>query len=362
MARNSEENLPMPTAKRRKTSSFPLEDLPEEIILKIFSFLDRKNLFRVSLVSKQTWNISQDSSMFQRWLKINFYNKTLPTSLLEKVIAKGCKYLSLQHATLEGNLRLEKRTALKYLDISNCRSNQGVPDKILASCYSLEKLCLIEARLGQGNRSTALRLGSIDMNDLTSQNGQTLQVLNMINCSGLFDLDKMKPLIDNCVQLKELNLRGARITQEAINYLVTNLTPDIVGLSLQNLGNLIGDNEIKILVSRCKSLKSLDLKNTDIGDESLMAIIENLQDTLKNLNVAGTSISSESLEQLYECQLLMVLICDGNPRRPRLHGVKVNHKSNLQLAVASSAYRVFEKHSKSKDKHWGWQTPTGPPL
>ena len=348
MARNFEEkiSLTMPTAKRRKTSSFPLEDLPEEIILKIFSFLNRKNLFRASLVSKRTWNISQDSSMFQRWLKINFYNKTLPTSLLEKVIDKGCKYLSLQHATLEGNLRLEKRTALKCLDISNCRSNQGVPDKILASSYSLEKLCLIESRLGQGNRSTGLRLGSINMNDLTAQNGQTLQVLNMINCSGLFDLDKMKPLIDNCVQLKELNLRDVRITKEAIDYLVTNLTPGIEGLSLSGLGHLIGDNEIKILVSRCKNLSSLDLKHTGIRDDGLMAIIENLQDTLENLNVVDTSISYESLEQLDECQLLKVLKCDGNPR---LHGVEVNPKSFF--TVASSAYRVFEKYSKSNGRH-----------
>ena len=350
MARNSEENISliMPTAKRRKTSSFPLEDLPEEIILKIFSFLDRKNLFRASLVSKRTYNISQDSSMFQRWLKVNFYNKTLPTSLLEKVLAKGCKYLSLQHATLEGKLRLEKRILLKCLDISNCQSNMGmiyIWDEIFANCHSLEKLCLIESRLE-----------SINMKDLTALNGQTLQVLNMIDCRGL-DLNKMKPLIDNCVQLKELNLRGARITEEAVDYLVNNLTPNIEKLSFANLDHLIGDDEIKILVSRCKNLNSLDLRNTEIGDDSLTAIIENLQDTLENLNVAGTSISSESLEQLYECQLLMVLICDGNPR---LHGVKVNHKSNF--TVASSAYRVFEKHSKSKDKHWGWQTPTGPPL
>ena len=177
MARNFEEKIYpiMPTAKRRKTGRlpFPLEDLPDEIILKIFSFLNRKKLFLASLASKRMYNISQESSMFQRWLKINFFNKTLPTSLLEKVLTKGCKYLSLQHATLVGNLKLEKRTLLKCLDISNCRS-EHVLVEVLASCYSLEKLCLIESRLE-----------SINMNDLTAQNGQTLQVLNMINCRGL---------------------------------------------------------------------------------------------------------------------------------------------------------------------------------
>ena len=132
-----------------------------------------------------------------------------------------------------------------------------------------------------------------------------------------------------------------------IIYLVENLTPNIEKLSFANLDHLIGDDEIKILVSRCKKLNSLDLRNTEIGDDSLTAIIENLQDTLENLNVAGTSISSESLEQLHECQLLMVLKCDGNPM---LHGVKVNHKFN-PFTVASSAYRVFEKYSKSNGRH-----------
>ena len=114
-------------------SSFPLEDLPDEIILTIFSFLDKKDLNLASLVSKRTYNISQDCSL---WLKINFYKKKLTTALLEKVLINGCKYLSLQHATLEGNMRLKKPTSLKSLDISNCDANQGVLDEIFASCYS----------------------------------------------------------------------------------------------------------------------------------------------------------------------------------------------------------------------------------
>ena len=287
MARNYEEkiSLTMPTAKRRKISRFPLEDLPDEIILKIFSFLDRKYLFRVSLVSKRTYNISQDCSMLERWLKINFWNKTLPTSLLEKVLIKGCKYLILQHATLEGNLRLTKRTSLTHLDISGpIQADQGVLDEVLASCYSLKKLWLIDF----------YKLETNNLNVMSVQNGQTLQVLNMIGCRRL-NLDKIKPIIDNCVQLKELNLKQAVISEEAVGYLVNNLTPNIKRLSLGSLWNSIGDHEIEILVSRCKKLNSLYLRQTKIGNDSLMNIIENLRGTLVNLNVENTLISSESL-------------------------------------------------------------------
>ena len=273
-------------------SEFPLEDLPDEIILKIFSFLDKKDLNLASLVSKRTYNISQDCSL---WLTINFYNKKLSTSLLERVLNNGCKYLSLQHAKLEGNLRLKKSTSLKCLDISNCEANQVVLNKIFASCYSLEKLCLID-----------FNLESININDMTVLNGPTLQVLNMINCRGL-DLDKIKPLVDNCVQLKELNLRDADITKEAVDYLVENLTPNIEQLSLGNFDHLIGDNEIKILVSRCKNLDSLYLRKTSIGNDSLMEVIDNLKDKLVNLSVEETSISSYSLRDLKSMSKLRVI-------------------------------------------------------
>ena len=325
MARNSEEKISptMPTAKRRKTfrlrSRFPLEDLPDEIILKIFSFLDRKHLFRVSLVSKRTYNISQDCSMSERWLEINFWNKTLPTSLLEKVLIKGCKYLILQHATLEGNLRLTKRTSLKYLDISDpIQAGQGVLNQILASCYSLEKLWLINF----------YKWESININVMSVQNGQTLQVLNMIGCRRL-NLDKIKPLMDNCVQLKELNLKLATdITEEAVDYLVNNLTPNIERLSLGFLWKLIGDHEIKILVSRCKKLNSLYLMETRIGNDSLMNIIENLQETLVNLNVENTLITSGWLRELKSMSKLKILNCDGRQNVKRLRKLLPNVKVN----------------------------------
>ena len=304
----------MPAAKRRKTTSFPLEDLPDELILKIFSFLDRKHLFLVSLISKWTYNISQDCSMIERWLKIDFskpalWNKALPASLLEKVLIKGCKYLSLQGATLEGSLKLAKRTSLKHLDVSGFHADQGVLDKILASCYSLEKLWLIDF----------YKLQSININALSMQNGQTLQVLNMIGCRRL-NLDKVKPLIDNCVQLKELNLKEAGITEEAVDYLVNNLTPNIERLSLGRLWNLIGDHEIEVLVSRCKKLNSLFLRQTNAGNDSLMNIIENLQDTLVNLCVEHTSISSEALRELKSMSKLKILNCDGGQNVKRLMG------------------------------------------
>ena len=301
--------------------------------------MDRKNLSRASLISKRTYNISQDCSL---WLKVNFYKKKLTTALLEKVLVNRCKYLSLQHATLEGNLRLKNPTSLKCLDISNCQANHGALDEVFASCHSLEKLCLID-----------FNLESININDMAALNGQTLQVLNMINCRGL-NLDKIKPLIDNCVQLKELNLRDRansrsvfpHITKEAVIYLVKHLTPTIEQLSLGNLDHLIGDNEIKILVHRCKNLNSLYLRKTNIGNDSVLAIVDNLKDTLVNLSVEETAISSFSLRELKSMSKLKILKCNGKDTdnldrlRKLLPNVAVNIKGSY-FTIASSAIQKF---------------------
>ena len=297
------------------------------------------DLNQASLVSKRTYNISQDCSL---WLKINFFKKKLTTALLEKVLVNRCKYLSLQHATLEGNLKLKNPTSLKFLDISNCHANYGVLDEIFASCYSLEKLCLID-----------FNLESININDMTALNGQKLQVLNMINCRGL-ELDKIKPLIDNCVQLKELNLKDRansktvfpHITKEAVIYLVKNLTPNIEQLSLGNLDHLIGDNEIKILVRRCKNLNSLYLRKKNIGNDSVTAIVENLKNTLVNLSVEETAISSFSLRELKSMSKLKILKCNGKDTddldclRKLLPNVAVNIKGSYFTVASSAIQRV----------------------
>ena len=139
MANNSP---PMP--KRLKVSICQLDDLPDEVLLEILSYLDIKDLLRCSQVCRRIRSISHDESL---WQKINLCEKIVPTEFLEFVLNNGCKYLSLKGATLTGNLTLMiKNSQLKYLDLSECNIEGQILLSLLASCHSLTKLSLLNLK------------------------------------------------------------------------------------------------------------------------------------------------------------------------------------------------------------------------
>ena len=78
-----------------------LEELPNEIILKILQNLDMKDLIRCGTVSKRMRSISLDESL---WEKINLHGKIVPIEFLQKVLNSGCKYLSLFHSRIRGDV------------------------------------------------------------------------------------------------------------------------------------------------------------------------------------------------------------------------------------------------------------------
>ena len=78
------------------------EDLPNEILMRIFAFLDLNDVTHIAQVSKRLNNFCKDESLMQKFVeKINLYNKKVPIKFLEKLLDYGCKYLSLDTACLE---------------------------------------------------------------------------------------------------------------------------------------------------------------------------------------------------------------------------------------------------------------------
>ena len=104
-----------PNKKRQKLSSIEMTDLPDEVLLKILSYLEVKNLILCSHVSKKLRVISQDKSL---WQKINLCDKVVPMDFLKMVLNNGCKFLNLKRTDLVGNLSLKKPSQLEYLDLS----------------------------------------------------------------------------------------------------------------------------------------------------------------------------------------------------------------------------------------------------
>ena len=100
-----------------QSSIWNLEDLPDEVILNVLSYLDTANLIRSGHVSQRLRAISSDESL---WHKINLFKKTVPTSFIQFVLEKGCRFLSLCQTSLHVSLNLTKPTKWKHLNLNLC--------------------------------------------------------------------------------------------------------------------------------------------------------------------------------------------------------------------------------------------------
>jgi hypothetical protein len=94
--------------------STKLEDLPNEIITKVLSYLDVKDLFCFGHISKRTRTISRDKAV---WRKLTIHNQTLKSKLLKFMLRNGCKFLKLINVRLKGFLHLRKASRLQELSL-----------------------------------------------------------------------------------------------------------------------------------------------------------------------------------------------------------------------------------------------------
>ena len=69
--------------------------LPSEILVKIFGYLDIRDISRSAQVSHQFNMISKDSSLWKSWGKLYIEEKKVPTEFLAYVTQRGISELSL---------------------------------------------------------------------------------------------------------------------------------------------------------------------------------------------------------------------------------------------------------------------------
>ena len=301
-------------------------NFPNEIILKVLTYLKVKEIVRCHQVSKRIKAICHDESL---WKKINI--DLVPAKLLQLVLNNGCEYLSLNCSTVVGNLVMNKSSQLRYLDMTTLTATAKLKETVLASCHSLEKVSLMNTPL---NKKI--------VNSLFNQNGKTLQILNLSRCN-----EVQLESFPCCVNLVELNLE--KINQISADQLTDYLSSKLEKLSLRDLKS-VGDKHIKKLVTRCKKLRILDLGGTSISDESITTIIEKLNPTLEELDVSHTSIHFTGLLNLKPMPNLRALHCwhlgsdEISTVTSCLVGVEIN---NLYLVVADP-----EETFNPKDGIW----------
>ena len=93
------------------------------------------------------------------------------------------------------NFNLNQPSKLKYLNLTNCKSDLNILEDLLASCHSLEKLAM--AKLKPLNLKISAKL----INTICYQNGSTLESLDLSSCKGL-NLESIQTITNNCLELR----------------------------------------------------------------------------------------------------------------------------------------------------------------
>ena len=185
-----------------------LEDLPEEIILKILGQVNIRDLFRCSFVNKKFREIAHDKSL---WEKMNLHSKVdVPAELFAKLLEKGCEYLSVPViSNVQGTARFQNNLKLKYLSFRVSKSTKGLLE-FAASCHSLEKLAFFwHSDIDQ------IAIGKLFK--CIIQNSSTLKVLRIGN-GQILSNESIQLIVTLCQGLTDLSISGFQISQVAMNF------------------------------------------------------------------------------------------------------------------------------------------------
>jgi hypothetical protein len=208
----------------------------------------------------------------------------LSTKSILTILKEKCNYLKLCGISLRGDLKLTKKSQIRYLEVEECETEEfqhQVLAKLIGSCHSLEKLSLRH-----------MQLHSNVIKTLCIQNGQTLQSLDLSKFY-ILNTDSLWHITNYCVNLKELSVENTYLSGNETLYLVNNLQPKIEKLNLAVLP--ITNGHIEALVTRCNQIKELNLNHSGpITDIAVNSIMNNLRDTLETLNLSGCRQISRS--------------------------------------------------------------------
>lgn len=284
----SEESFPPKRAHanlRRKRENFDFwGELPQEIRMRIFQFLEPKQIVRCSAVSKSWHNMCFDG---QLWINVDtqeYYRDITSDSLLKIMTAAGPFVRALN---LRGCAQMPERWGIDGQKISD-------------ACRNLEHFILHDCQIDRNSVHWFLmrnpRLVHIDLSKLSDLNNsamkiiaQTCQQLEHLNVSWCLKVDTkgLKKIVKSCPNLKDL--RAAEIkgfddqeflqelfTRNTLERLVVSHCQDFDDDSLRVLVQGV-DPEIDRLTDRAmvppRKFRHLDLsKCTRLTDRGVQAL------------------------------------------------------------------------------------------
>ena len=253
------------------------DEVPDEIILKIFSFLSFKSLGNINQVSQRMKRIAEDASL---WEKVEAWERLIPAGFIEQIFKSKVKYISFQDCEfcpIDLNILKDNNLDLKYMRISGCDefpSHIELLSEMVKCSKSLEYLNIQDCQ-------SDLVFKCIE--SIANPNNLKVLCLNLVE----LHFESVKKIIDECNNLTDFGISGRGLTsgigltKESIAYICTNLTPNVLKIDLSS--NEVRDEHIQSLVQQCKNLEHLDICETLVMYKSVARIVTAYSHSLVSL-------------------------------------------------------------------------------
>ena len=113
-----------------KFETSEIEQLPNEILLKILTYLDVINILKSGQICKRIREITRNTAL---WQKTILFKKIVSFEFVKFVLDSGCKYLNLNEAKIVATIRLKNESQLTELDLSGCSAFSHVFEEVVPS-------------------------------------------------------------------------------------------------------------------------------------------------------------------------------------------------------------------------------------
>jgi len=357
----------MERPKRKRHKSFTLDNspkvlrldielLPNELLVKIFSYLTIKELYKCGHVSKKFRQISHDKSF---WKCVNLYNQRVSCQFVAQILQLGTEYLNLYGAILsdDGDTDILPKSNLKYLNLSFSSVTDTFLVKLLRSSVSIEKISLREVNqkhirfrnfAHEKKHQVEVKLQRSMYIEYLLPNTKILTTLDLSNNKGnMYKLNSksMKDILLNCVELKEANFEGQIFDVE---FFAKNLTPKIEKLNISHNKGFIHEHVLS-LVKHCKNITELDLDGCDLDIDRFDTDLEYGAVESQNCLIAISKYLSQSLVKL-QLPDHSILYHEFLKSLPKLQNIGIN---NYEAIFIMQEYPliVLNKGPRSKIAH-----------
>lgn len=281
-----------------------IEKLPDKVILQIFQYLPHKEVGRLSRVCKKWRMISSDSRL---WTHVSLrpdisgLHVTNIETLLALIAVRfgpSLKYIELPielitHTVLQElaykctsltHMLLDFSTAMQLHDFSDL---QTFPSRLRTMCICLSEVIFMEGFMRKIynfiNGLEVLHLiGTYEK--VTEEEEEIYEVIN---------IHKLKSAVPN---LRVVNLYGIIFVDDSHVEALSSNCIQLECLAI-NFCNKFTGSTLKLLLQRCKKLKTLLMQQTSLKSEHVMAA-EWDKTVLQELDITATELSTECLIDL----------------------------------------------------------------